>query len=172
VEPGDPFDGIPCREWATECDDAFLLRGVPTDRLPEFQVRLRPLAAGPAAEVRERLFRGVKRPFHHHLATGWMGDALRMDRGKARRVPVERLGVECGWSDDTIIFVVHHTVQQHVVVGRWSWVRECLRAGWLDSWTWNNVVVCADESRWAAVYWEGDGPRCISRGDHRLLSPT
>jgi hypothetical protein len=170
VDAGDPFDGIPCRAWVAEGTDAFLLRGVPADRLAELQARLRPLADGPAAEVRERLFRGVKRPFHYRLATAWMRDALRMDRGKARYVPVERLGDECGWSDDSVVFVVHHTTQQHVVTGRWSWVRDCMRAGWLDSWTWNNVVICADKCRWAAVYWEGDGPRCVSRGDRRLLA--
>src|SRR5262249_35432980 len=83
-----------------------------------------------------------------------------------------RLGDECGWNEDTVVFVVHHTTQQDVVAGRWSWVRDCLRAGWLESWTWNNVVICADESPWAAVYWEGDGPRCISRGERRLRTPT
>ena len=145
---------------------------MPADRLAEFQARLRPLANGPAATVRERLFRGVKRPFHYRLATGWMGDALRMDCGKARHVPIERLGEKCGYRDDAIVFVVHHTVQQHVVAGRWSEVRAYLRTGWLDSWTWNNVVVCTDGSHWAAVYWEGDGPRCVSRGERQLLSPA
>jgi hypothetical protein len=129
MEPADRFDGIPCRAWMTKESDASLLRGVPANRLAEFRVQVRPLADGPAAEVRERLFRGVKRPFHYRLATGWLGKALRMDCGKARYVPVERLGDECDWSDDTVVFVVHHTIQQDVVAGRWSWVRDCLRAG-------------------------------------------
>src|SRR5262249_57032249 len=103
-----------------------LRRDVAAGRLAEFRDQVRPLAGGPAAELRERLFRGVKRPFHYRLATGWLGDVLRMDRGKARRVPVERLGEECGWTEDTVVFVVHHTIQQDVVAGRWSWVRGCL----------------------------------------------
>jgi hypothetical protein len=172
VDPGDSFDGIPFREWMAKESDASLLRGVPAGRLAEFRDQVRPLADGPAADLWERLFRGVKRPFHYRLAAGWLGDALRMDRGKARHVPVKRLGEECGWGEDAVVFVVHHTIQQDVVAGRWSWVRDCLRTGWLDSWTWNNVVICADKCRWAAVYWEGDGPRCISRGGRRLLSPT
>jgi hypothetical protein len=172
VEPDDGYNGLVFREWTATESDANLLRGVPAERLAEFREQLRPLADGPAAELRERLFQGVKRPFHYKLATGWLGDALRMDRGKAKHVPIERLSEVCGWNENDVVFIVHHTIQQDVVAGRWSWVRDCLRAGWLDSWTWNNVVICANQSRWAAVYWEGDGPRCISRGDRRLLTST
>lgn len=37
-----------------------------------------------------------------------------------------------------------------VLVSQRAWVWRCLRSGWLD--TWNNVVICTDESQWAAVY--------------------
>jgi hypothetical protein len=168
VESVEFLNGIPCREWAVDGADTFLLLNLPSVQLSELLSHLRPLADEPAAELRDRLFRGVKRPFHYRLATGWMGDALRMDRGKARHISIEKLNEECGWSDDMTVFIIHHT--QHVVVGQWSSVREYLRAGWLDSWTWNNIVVCDDDSGWAAVYWEGDGPRCIRRGERRLLA--
>jgi hypothetical protein len=94
-----------------------------------------------------------------------------MKRGKTRYIPVERLEGECGW-EDTIVFLVGHWVGNDEFASHWTWVRDCLEAGWMDTWNWNNVVICANESRWAVVYWEGDGPRCISRGERLLLSTS
>jgi hypothetical protein len=160
-------EGLACREWGTKPFDGFLVRDVPPDRVAEFQSRLRPLTDALAEAVRDRLFRGTGRPFHFRLATGWLGDAIRLDAGKARTLPVDRVGELLGWADDAVTLLVYHTTTHDVLAGRWGWVRECLLADWLD--TWSNVVICSDSSRWALVYWEGGGPRCVSRGDRRLL---
>jgi hypothetical protein len=163
------FEGIPCRAWGTREFDATLLRDVPAARLAEFQSRVRPLADDSAEAVWKRLFRGIRQPFHYKLSTGWMGRALRLDDRKVRRLLVEQLVTEFGWADDTLVLLVYNAPSS-VVAGRWGWVRDCLRAKWVD--TWNNVVICSDASRWSAVYWEGDGPRCVNRGDRRLLPPA
>lgn len=167
MKPGDPFQGIACREWGTKDVDTRLLVFVPAGRLAEVRAHIRPLADETAAELRERLFRGVKQPFHPNLATGWMGKALRAEDGKDRLVPFERLDEKCGWGDDTEVFLVFHPVMDSVLTGRWARVRDYLRLDWLDN---DYVVICADESKWAVIYVDGYGPLYVDRGNRRLLT--
>lgn len=169
MEPGDPFKGIVCREWGTKEFDTFLLRFVPAGRLAEVRAHIRPLADETEAKLREHLFRGVKRPFHYRLATGWLGTALRAEDGKDRLAPVERLAEKCGWGDDTVVFLVFHPVTYGVLTGRWARVRDYLRLGWLDT---SYLVICADESKWAAIYYDDYGPLSVDRGNRRLLTPA
>jgi hypothetical protein len=166
VTPNDSTEDLTYREWGTKEWDAAFLRGVPAGRLAEFRAWIRPLADAPSADLRARLFKGARYPFHPVRATGWMGDALRLER-RSRLIPVERMGDEFGWGGDTMAFLVYHTHTHDVLAGRWQSVQQCLLLGWI--YTGADVVICADESRWVAVYWEGGGPRCVKRRDRPLF---
>src|SRR5262249_24396900 len=107
MDQGAAFEGIPCRAWGTREFDATLTRDVPAARLAEFQSRVRPLADGRGEAVWERLSLGIRQPFHYKLSTGWMGRALRLADRKVRRLPVEQLGAEFGWADDTLVLLVY-----------------------------------------------------------------
>jgi hypothetical protein len=171
MQPDSQFCDIPCREWSDGETDRRLIRDVPGKRLSEFRSVIVPLRDEEAEVVRERLFRGIRRPFHYQLCAGWLGDALRME-GKARHVPLERVGETFGWTDDTLVLLVYQLPPGGVLVGRWSTVLRYLAAGWLP--TGDNLVLCSDNSQWAGVYWDcggvGGGPRCVRRGRRRLLS--
>jgi hypothetical protein len=167
---GHTFEGLTFREWGTKAFDASLLRNVPADQLTEFKSRIRHLTDGLVDKICERLFRGIRRPFHFSLTSGWMRNALQLDREKARCVTTERLGEELGWRAELVVFLVYHTASLDVLAGQWSLVWDCLRSGWVN--TWDNPVLCSNESKWAAVFWEGGMPRCVSRGDRRLLSSS
>jgi hypothetical protein len=84
---------------------------------------------------------------------------------RLRTVAGARLAVELGWEEQATVLLAYQG--GFIYLGDCSWIQQSLQSQWLNI---DNVVLCIDGSKWAAVYWEDSGAYCVSRGKRRLLT--
>jgi hypothetical protein len=161
------------REWRPDHPgDQSFFRAVPAVKWDFFATKLRPLADDSAAQVRERPFAGVVRPFHYLKAKGWMGRIFRGVRSApdwlVRGLPPDSALAEAfGPGDPGRAFVVPNWMGRPVYVADWPDMLDVVRRGWLTT-AFDTFVLCAEGTRAVALYWESTAMYFGDRGERSL----